>query len=105
MHHIVDTTCKFVSEKTPIAIAYVSNVITATVQWVYELHPAFFDAAVMHANCTMNCARRYANNLWDLLVEYTPIAMEMSVDYIRWMTEVCQKYLTAGQFWVQNALR
>ncbi len=105
VHYYVNNAVTFISDNAPILIDNVSKSLSATIQWIYQLHPPFFDSAMMHASCAVNCLRRYLNDLWDLIVLYTPIVMEMSRRYLKMAIEILQNCFTTGQVWVQNMLR
>ncbi len=95
----------FISEKTPIVISNVSKSINAASNWIYELHPPFFNSALAHATCTMNCMRRYLNDCWDMLVVNAPVVMDAVVENVKWGIEASQGYLVAGQIWFQDFVR
>ena len=103
--HCMNNTVSIISKNAPIIANHVTTVVNSTGKWIYELHPPFFDSIAMHARCSLNCTKRYVNNAWQVIVEYTPIVMEKTVEYIRIITVTLQGYCAAGQIWIQNMLR
>ena len=103
--HYMNNTVSIISNNAPIIANHVTTVVNSTGKWIYELHPSFFDSVAMHAHCSLNCTKRYVNNAWQAIVEYTPIVMEKTVEYMRIITVTLQGYCVAGQIWIQNMLR
>lgn len=101
----MNNTMSVISKNAPIIANHVTTAMNSTGIWIYELHPPFFDSVTMHAHCSFNCTKRYANDAWQVIVEYTPIIMEKTVEYVRIVTIMLQGYCSAGQIWIQNMLR
>ena len=94
-----------ISKNAPIIANHVATVVYSSGKLIYELHPPFFDNVAMHAHCSLNCSKRYLNDIWQAVVEYTPILMEKTVEYFRIVTVMLQGYCSAGQIWMENMLR
>eukprot|EP00794_Sanderia_malayensis_P004621 gene4621-5228_t len=105
IHHYISTASAFISTNAPIVIDNVSKSLSAAIQWTYQLHPSFFDSALMYCNSAVNCLKQYAADVWGLLVVYTPIVMEACVRYVNVISEAIQDCVATGQVWLQNMLR
>lgn len=103
--HYLNNAAMFITTNTPIIVNHVSTVLNSTCTWVYQLHPTFFDKAVTHARCAVHCTQRYVNNAWQLLLDYTPIVIEASQEYLQLAMASLQHYCAKGHDWMQNAMR
>ena len=86
---------KVVSENVPIVVSQITETVNATLTWMYQLNPSFFDS------CSI-----FLTDAWKKILEYAPILCEKTMEYAKMVLSAIVECISNCQSWIQmNLLR